>query len=156
MKKVLSSMPAQAALLLVLGCFALATLLPGCGSNPAGPSGAGSTTSTTTTPSVSSGTATVYGQIIDQDSNLPIQDSNAQIVVQLYKENTLVKSQTALGNNSFVFSDVAGGIYTLYAYDAAAVPVYSKNFSIVQATVNTAIAVNLKLRKRRPLPQPPD
>ncbi len=139
MKKVLSSMPAQAALLLVLSCFALATLLPGCGANPSGPS---TSVSTPQTPTAASGSAVVYGSVTDLETGSQV--SGSGFTVSLYLDSTLVSSRS-LNNGGFTFNGLSQGIYTLFVTDST--NTYSSNFQLVNVSTSGQFQTEIKLRR---------
>ena len=148
MKNVLSSVTAQAALFLVIGCFALATLLPGCaGQNPSGAESSVAAASTTTTASTTTsitGTSKLFGTILDLNTGNAINNTNAAVSVKLYKDGTLVLSRTAQNNNFYSFSDIAGGIYYLEASDSAGQ--FQTNYAIVQVAAGSEVQKDLSLR----------
>lgn len=148
MKNVLSSVTAKAALFLVIGCFALATLLPGCaGQNPSGAENSVAATSTTTTASTTTtitGTSKLFGTILDLNTGNAINNANAAVSVRLYKDGTLVLARTAQNNNFYSFSDIAGGIYYLEVSDSAGQ--FQTNYAIVQVTAGTEVQKDMSLR----------
>ncbi len=123
--------------------------LTGCDSNPSGASSTSATSTTTTTttstptPSADA-TSTLYGSILDLSTGGPINNSNAGVVVTLYKDGNKYAQTAATKNNFYSFTGIVGGIYYLEVVDSK--NLYYTNSVIVNLPEKSQLQQNVSLK----------
>ncbi len=102
------------------------------------------TTSTTTTTTSAEGTGSIVGQLTDEQ-NRPINEPGAKISVNLFLGNAKVGTTDALNNNTFTFTGLGAGYYSIQILDAN--NIFRTNYLVLEVKANAPTNATVTLSR---------